>query len=202
MRQELITSATTLGALLGGLAGGIISDVTGRKWVLGLADIIFIGGAIGQAVSKTVAQMIGGRFVIGVSGGGQFSGSCNHNTAISGWSGTCGLHSPVIYWRIIPDEAKRPPRDSECRVNHLGSCYFFKPKHSRMTCLSVGPSHCIRNRRRIRIHSWWLAMDGGTWRDAGCAPAGLPAFPSRISYGTTKSVQRTVLTPNFQLESS
>ncbi|KAG9022547.1 myo-inositol transporter, partial [Tulasnella sp. UAMH 9824] len=69
MQKELITSSTTLGALLGGLAGGIISDWTGRKWVLGIADVIFIAGAAVQAVSHTVWRMVWGRFVIGIGVG-------------------------------------------------------------------------------------------------------------------------------------
>ncbi|KAG9030258.1 myo-inositol transporter [Tulasnella sp. JGI-2019a] len=69
IQKELITSSTTLGALLGGFAAGMLSDIIGRKWVLGIADIIFIAGAAGQAVSHTVSAMIGGRFVIGVGVG-------------------------------------------------------------------------------------------------------------------------------------
>ncbi|KAI0795722.1 general substrate transporter [Abortiporus biennis] len=68
-QKELITSATTLGALLGGLVAGILSDFLGRRPVLGIADIIFIGGAIGQAVCHTVWSMIGCRFIIGVGVG-------------------------------------------------------------------------------------------------------------------------------------
>ncbi|CCM01999.1 uncharacterized protein FIBRA_04073 [Fibroporia radiculosa] len=64
-QKELITSATTLGALLGGLLAGMLSDYLGRRPVLALADVIFIGGAIGQAVCHTVWAMIGGRFTIG-----------------------------------------------------------------------------------------------------------------------------------------
>jgi SP family myo-inositol transporter-like MFS transporter 13 len=61
--QELITSATTLGALLGGLAAGIISDWTGRRVVLGLGDILFLAGAIAQAVCHTVWSMASIRHV-------------------------------------------------------------------------------------------------------------------------------------------
>ncbi|KIJ64915.1 hypothetical protein HYDPIDRAFT_181661 [Hydnomerulius pinastri MD-312] len=68
-QKEFITSATTLGALLGGLAAGAMSDWTGRRPVLGIADILFIGGALGQAVCHTVWSMIGCRFLIGLGVG-------------------------------------------------------------------------------------------------------------------------------------
>ncbi|KZT00707.1 general substrate transporter [Laetiporus sulphureus 93-53] len=68
-QKELITSATTLGALIGGLIAGMLSDFLGRRPVLAAADIIFIAGAIGQAVSHAVWPMIGGRFVIGFAVG-------------------------------------------------------------------------------------------------------------------------------------
>jgi len=47
----------------------MLSDYSGRKPVLGIADIIFIGGAIAQAACHTVWAMIGGRFLIGVGVG-------------------------------------------------------------------------------------------------------------------------------------
>ncbi|KAI0631817.1 general substrate transporter [Trametes polyzona] len=68
-QKELITSATTLGALIGGLVAGMLSDFLGRRPVLAVADVIFIGGAIGQAVCHTVWSMIGGRFLIGIGVG-------------------------------------------------------------------------------------------------------------------------------------
>lgn len=68
-QKELITSATTLGALIGGLVAGMLSDVVGRKPVLAISDVIFIGGAIGQAVCHAVWPMIGCRFLIGIGVG-------------------------------------------------------------------------------------------------------------------------------------
>ena len=47
----------------------MLSDFLGRRPVLGIADVIFIGGAIGQAVCHTVWSMIGGRFLIGIGVG-------------------------------------------------------------------------------------------------------------------------------------
>ncbi|KIY72073.1 general substrate transporter [Cylindrobasidium torrendii FP15055 ss-10] len=68
-QKELITSATTLGALLGGLAGGALSDLAGRKPILLFSDIVFIGGAVAQAVCHDVWPMIGGRFLLGIGVG-------------------------------------------------------------------------------------------------------------------------------------
>lgn len=47
----------------------MLSDYAGRKPVLGIADAVFIGGAIAQAVCHTVPAMIGGRFLIGIAVG-------------------------------------------------------------------------------------------------------------------------------------
>ncbi|KAK0460512.1 general substrate transporter [Desarmillaria tabescens] len=68
-QKEFITSATTLGALLGGLVAGAMSDWTGRRPVLAISDIIFIGGAIAQAVCHNVWSMVGGRFLLGIGVG-------------------------------------------------------------------------------------------------------------------------------------
>ncbi|CCX05858.1 Similar to Myo-inositol transporter 1; acc. no. Q10286 [Pyronema omphalodes CBS 100304] len=66
---SLITSATSFGALLGGLSAGILADRLGRKGVIYLADALFLIGALWQAVSTTVVSMICGRLIVGVGVG-------------------------------------------------------------------------------------------------------------------------------------
>lgn len=63
--KELITSATSLGALLGALAGGIFANLSGRKRVLMALNVVFVVGTVVQLVAKTVWTMIVGRFILG-----------------------------------------------------------------------------------------------------------------------------------------
>ncbi|KAK9246602.1 general substrate transporter [Lipomyces tetrasporus] len=63
--KELITSATSLGALLGGIVAGTLADVLGRKWVTIGANTLFVVGAGIQTGAHSVWTMIGGRFVMG-----------------------------------------------------------------------------------------------------------------------------------------
>lgn len=69
LQKEAITSATTLGALIGGGAAGLTSDYTGRKAVLLIANVVFIAGAMMQAAAHAVVPMVAGRFVIGLGVG-------------------------------------------------------------------------------------------------------------------------------------
>ncbi|ODQ65840.1 Myo-inositol transporter [Nadsonia fulvescens var. elongata DSM 6958] len=63
--KSLITSSTSLGALLGALIAGTIADIHGRKWVITGANILFLVGAGAQTGAKTVWTMIIGRFIMG-----------------------------------------------------------------------------------------------------------------------------------------
>lgn len=65
--KSLITSSTSFFALVASPVTGILSDRLGRKPVLLLASILFIVGALAQAVSTTVAAMILGRSIVGVA---------------------------------------------------------------------------------------------------------------------------------------
>lgn len=70
--KELLTSATTLGALLGGFGAGIVADWRGRKVAIALADAIFIIGAVMQAVSYGHSAywiMVVGRLILGFAVG-------------------------------------------------------------------------------------------------------------------------------------
>lgn len=63
--RELITSATSLGALITALFGGPTADAFGRKWVISFANIMFIAGASIQTGAHTLWTMIVGRFIMG-----------------------------------------------------------------------------------------------------------------------------------------
>lgn len=63
--KELITSATSLGALIGAIVGGFLANLLGRRWVLLGSNVIFVVGTIIQLAARHVWTMIVGRFVLG-----------------------------------------------------------------------------------------------------------------------------------------
>lgn len=63
--KEFITGATSLGAIIGAVVGGVFANLMGRKSVLLALNVIFIVGTIIQLVAKTVWTMVAGRFVLG-----------------------------------------------------------------------------------------------------------------------------------------
>ncbi|KAL4400120.1 carbohydrate:proton symporter [Malassezia pachydermatis] len=67
--KQFITSATSLGALIGSVCAMFPSDWFGRKAVIALANIVFIVGAIIQAAAHNTWTLIGGRFVVGIGVG-------------------------------------------------------------------------------------------------------------------------------------
>lgn len=67
--KEFITSATSLGALIGALCGGLLANLIGRKKVLLGSNVIFVVGTIIQLAAHTVWTMIAGRFVLGLGVG-------------------------------------------------------------------------------------------------------------------------------------
>lgn len=63
--KEWITSSLTVGALIGGLGGGVLADRFGRRKVLGVSDLFFILGAVIQAAANNLAAMCSGRLIMG-----------------------------------------------------------------------------------------------------------------------------------------
>ncbi|PTB67790.1 general substrate transporter [Trichoderma citrinoviride] len=69
MDKSIITSSTSLFALLVSPFSSHIADRLGRKRVILYADVLFIVGAALQAVSSTVPLMVAGRCIIGAAVG-------------------------------------------------------------------------------------------------------------------------------------
>lgn len=63
--KELITSATSLGALITALFAGTFADLYGRKKSIMFSNFLFVIGAVLQVTANTVWQMIIGRFIMG-----------------------------------------------------------------------------------------------------------------------------------------
>lgn len=68
--KGLITSSTSLFALIASPVAGILADRYGRKNVILIADALFTLGALWQAVTNTVWGMILGRSIVGLAIGG------------------------------------------------------------------------------------------------------------------------------------
>ncbi|RAH41490.1 putative MFS myo-inositol transporter [Aspergillus brunneoviolaceus CBS 621.78] len=68
--KSLVTSCTSLFALVASPLAGILADKFGRKKVIIIADVLFTLGAFIQAVATTVWAMIVGRSVVGLAVGG------------------------------------------------------------------------------------------------------------------------------------
>lgn len=65
--KSAITAATTFGALIGAFCTPIADR--GRKKALSLANILFIAGALMQAVAGSVGMMVAGRVIVGLGVG-------------------------------------------------------------------------------------------------------------------------------------
>lgn len=68
--KSLITSCTSFFALVASPLTGYLADRLGRKKVIFVADILFITGALWQAVATSVPEMVAGRSLVGLAVGG------------------------------------------------------------------------------------------------------------------------------------
>lgn len=69
LTPQLVTSILTLGAAVGALLGGILSDRYGRKPAVLLTDLLFLGGTLIMASANAVSTLVVGRVVIGLGAG-------------------------------------------------------------------------------------------------------------------------------------
>ncbi|EFW98931.1 glycoside hydrolase family 72 [Grosmannia clavigera kw1407] len=67
--KSVITSCTSLAALVASPAASVLADARGRRAVILAADVLFVAGALVQAGSHTVGAMVAGRSVVGVAVG-------------------------------------------------------------------------------------------------------------------------------------
>jgi SP family galactose:H+ symporter-like MFS transporter len=65
--EEIVVSVVLVGAVLGAIMGGALTDRFGRRKMIILAGIIFTISAIGTALAPTVAWLIGARVVSGIA---------------------------------------------------------------------------------------------------------------------------------------
>ena len=66
VERELVVSLALLGAFVGSLIAGSISDNLGRKPVIIVGDILFTVGSIVMATAETIATLMAGRFIVGL----------------------------------------------------------------------------------------------------------------------------------------
>ncbi|SPO35350.1 related to myo-inositol transporter [Pseudozyma flocculosa] len=67
--QELIVSATTVGAIVGAVVAGRMSDWAGRKKVMIASAVLFLLGSLEQAASQVVRELVLGRVLVGLGVG-------------------------------------------------------------------------------------------------------------------------------------
>ncbi|KAJ5119114.1 hypothetical protein N7526_010751 [Penicillium atrosanguineum] len=67
--QEMVTSLTSGGALVGAVGAGLTADRFGRRWPLWGACLTFVVGTVLQTCAFSVEQFATGRFVVGLGVG-------------------------------------------------------------------------------------------------------------------------------------
>ncbi|KAM7185687.1 General substrate transporter [Rhypophila sp. PSN 637] len=67
--KSIITSCTSLFALLVSPSASVLADSLGRKRVILTADVLFVVGALTQALSTTIFAMVIGRSIVGAAVG-------------------------------------------------------------------------------------------------------------------------------------
>lgn len=69
-QQEIVVSAILVGAMVGALGGGALSNRLGRRRIVAAVAVVFGVGAIAAALAPDTGSLIAARFVLGLSVGG------------------------------------------------------------------------------------------------------------------------------------
>eukprot|EP00922_Rhytidocystis_sp_ex-Travisia-forbesii_P047357 GHVS01070523.1.p1 GENE.GHVS01070523.1~~GHVS01070523.1.p1 ORF type:complete len:292 (-),score=46.99 GHVS01070523.1:337-1212(-) len=64
-QKEVFVAMIAPGALLGSIAGGMIADMYGRRWAMGVRDVAVIIGTVVQATATSYEVMLFGRAMLG-----------------------------------------------------------------------------------------------------------------------------------------
>ena len=67
VERELVVSLALLGAFVGSLVAGPLSDGIGRKPVILASDVLFIVGSIVMATAETIPILMVGRVIVGLA---------------------------------------------------------------------------------------------------------------------------------------
>lgn len=156
-QKEIITSAMTLGALLGGLVAGTLSDLKGRKGVLSLANVVFILGALLQAASTSIAPMVLGRFVVGLG------------------VGLASCIAPLYIGELAPTRMRGRLVTVNAVVCTFGQVVAYSTS---TTICTVADS---RHRGDLRARASGVEVDGWAWRAAGGGAACVARVSSRVA---------------------
>lgn len=68
--EGMVTSSLLLGAALGAVVGGRMSDARGRRRTILVLAVVFFVGALGCTLAPNTAVMVVARFVLGLAVGG------------------------------------------------------------------------------------------------------------------------------------
>lgn len=100
--QEMVTSLTSGGALVGAVGAGLTADRFGRRWPIWGACLLFVVGTVLQTCAYSVGQFATGRFVVGLGVGSAsmivplYSMSLSLRSAFSGRL----INSQLVSWRL------------------------------------------------------------------------------------------------------
>ena len=67
--QQAIVASILIGAVVGAIASGYLADKISRKWTKCLSGSIYVLGALLSAFSMNVWELVGARFILGISVG-------------------------------------------------------------------------------------------------------------------------------------